>query len=203
MVTIVTGSTAQLPTGVESALASYRHKVFIEALQWPLPDMDGFERDQFDRDDTLYVVARELDGEVCGCARLLPTTRAYLLGEVFPEMMNGAPVPCASDVWELSRFATMPVGTPVPLPREETQMRRRQLLGAVVQAALARGATRLILVTVSGVERLMRNLGVHAHRAGPPRAVDGKPTLALWLELDAETCNALGVPVAPKLAMRH
>ena len=53
MVTIVTGSTAQLPTGVESALASYRHKVFIEALQWPLPDMDGFERDQFDRDDTL------------------------------------------------------------------------------------------------------------------------------------------------------
>jgi N-acyl-L-homoserine lactone synthetase len=203
MVTIVTGSTAQLPTGVESALASYRHKVFIEALQWPLPDMDGFERDQFDRDDTLYVVARELDGEVCGCARLLPTTRAYLLGEVFPEMMNGAPVPCASDVWELSRFATMPVGAPVPLPREETQMRRRQLLGAVVQAALARGATRLILVTVSGVERLMRNLGVHAHRAGPPRAVDGKPTLALWLELDAETCNALGVPVAPKLAMRH
>lgn len=203
MVTIVTGSTAQLPTGVESALASYRHKVFIEALQWPLPDMDGFERDQFDRDDTLYVVARELDGEVCGCARLLPTTRAYLLGEVFPEMMNGAPVPCASDVWELSRFATMPVGTSAPLPREETQMRRRQLLGAVVQAALARGATRLILVTVSGVERLMRNLGVHAHRAGPPRAIDGKPTLALWLELDAETCNALDVPVAPTLAMRH
>jgi acyl homoserine lactone synthase len=49
----------------------------------------------------------------------------------------------------------------------------------------------------------MRNLGVHAHRAGPPRAVDGKPTLALWLELDAETCTALGVPVAPTLVMRH
>ncbi|TAN07854.1 MAG: GNAT family N-acetyltransferase [Rhodanobacteraceae bacterium] len=203
MVTIVSGSTAQLPTGVESALASYRHKVFIEALQWPLPDMDGFERDQFDRDDTLYVVARELDGEVCGCARLLPTTRAYLLAEVFPEMMNGAPVPRSHEVWELSRFATMPVGTPEPLPREETQARRRQLLGAVVQAALARGATRLILVTVAGVERLMRNLGVHAHRAGPPRAVDGKPTLALWLELDAETCRALGVPVASALVMRH
>lgn len=203
MVTIVAGSAGQLPVGTEAALAGYRHKVFIEALQWPLPGIDGFERDQFDRADTLYVVAREPGGEVCGCARLLPTTRAYLLAEVFPELMHGAPTPCATDVWELSRFAAMPGDVSVPLSREETDHRRRQLLGTVVEMAAARGATRLIMVTVLGVERLLRNLGVHAHRAGPPRPVDGKPTLALWLELDDQTRRALDLPVQPAFVPRQ
>lgn len=197
MITIVTGTAVRLAAGLESALATYRHRIFIEALHWPLPDHDGCERDQFDRDDTLYVVARDQGGAVCGCARLLPTTRAYLLGEVFPEMMNGAPVPNAPEVWELSRFATMPADADATLSREETDYRRRRVLGAAVETVASRGATRLIMVTVLGVERLLRNLGVHAHRAGPPVAIDGKPTLAIWLELDPQTRAALDLPPQP------
>lgn len=191
MITIVTGTAAALPAGIEAALANYRHRIFIDALHWPLPSHDGRERDQFDRADTLYVIARDLQGAVCGCARLLPTTQAYLLGEVFPEMMNGAPVPNVPEVWELSRFATMPATADGVLSREETDYRRRRVLGAAVQTVVARGATRLIMVTVLGVERLLRGLGVHAHRAGPPVLIDGKPTLAIWLELDSQTHAAL------------
>lgn len=203
MITIVTGTAQHLPVGLETLLARYRHKVFIETLKWPLPDGNGLEHDQFDRDDTLYVTAQDASGAICGCARLLPTTRAYLLGEVFPEMLNGAPVPCAADVWELSRFATLPVDAAAPLSHAETDYRRRQVLGAAVQAVATRGATRLIMVTVLGVERLLRNLGVHFHRAGPPFAIDGKPTLALWLELDAQTRSALDLPPVPATVVRH
>jgi len=106
MLTVVSGISSQLSPGLELALAAYRYEVFIETLGWQLPVENGLERDQFDRPDTLYVIARDANESVCGCARLLPTTQAYLLDEVFPGLMNGAPAPHASDVWELSRFST-------------------------------------------------------------------------------------------------
>jgi len=191
---LVSGNTSQLPPGLEVALATYRHRVFVDALQWQLPVENGLERDQFDRDDTLYVVARDLKGEVCGCARLLPTTKAYLLDDVFPYLMNGFPAPHSHEIWELSRFSTMPVSETPAVSREDARVRFCRLFAAVVEIAAAYGATRLITVTALGVERILRSVGIHAHRAGPPRLVDGKPTLAMWVELDEQTCRSLQLP---------
>lgn len=194
MISVVTGNVSQLPPGVERSLALYRYKVFVETLHWKLPCESELERDQFDRADTIYAVATGADGTVCGCARLLPTTKPYLLGEVFPELMNGLPVPCAFNIWELSRFSTAPACQASALSRGEAQDRLRALLAVSVEIAAARGATRLIMVTVLGVERILRGIGVHAHRAGPPRSIDGKPTLAMWIELDEQTHQALDLP---------
>jgi len=195
MLVVMTGSASQLPHGLEVALATYRHKVFVEALRWQLPVVNGLERDQFDRDDTLYAVARESNGDVCGCARLLPTTKAYLLDEVFPELMNGGLLPHSHDVWELSRFSTMPTDESIRISQAEARSRFCTLFAAVGQAARSHGAERLITVTALGVERILRSIGIHAHRAGAPRMVDGKPTLALWIELDEQTRNALHLPI--------
>ncbi|WP_338844954.1 acyl-homoserine-lactone synthase [Massilia sp. W12] len=173
----------------ERAVAVYRHKIFIERLGWQLPVQDGLERDQFDRPDTIYVVAKNDEGDICGCARLLPTTSPYLLGEVFPGLMNGAPVPCQHDVWELSRFAAADLKGGV----RENANSSRHLLGAAVVSAAAHGASRLITVSPLGIERLLARMGVHAHRAGPPLFIDGKPVFACWIEIDAQTVQALGV----------
>ena len=54
----------------------------------------------------VYVVGEEA-GRVVGCARLLPTTRPYLLGEVCPQLLNGMPPPSSPEIWELSRFAAL------------------------------------------------------------------------------------------------
>lgn len=190
---VVTGTACQLPPGLEVSLAAYRHSVFVEALGWQLPAEGWLERDQFDRDDTVYVVAQGGRGEVCGCARLLPTTRAYLLGDVFPELMNGFPLPHDRHVWELSRFSTMPVGDSLTVSREEARVRFCTLFAGVVEVASAHGASRLITVTALGVERILRSIGIHAHRAGPPKIIDSKPTLAMWIELDSLTHQSLGL----------
>lgn len=203
MFTVATGTKSELPNGLETALAAYRYEVFIKTLQWQLPVEDGLERDQFDRPDTLYVVAGDLDGNVCGCARLLPTTKAYLLDEVFPGLMNGAPAPHSPDTWELSRFSTMaPKETTVP-SKDEARRRFCALFAAVVEVASARGATRLITFTAMGVERILRSIGMHAHRVGPPQMIDDKPVLALWIELDDQTRKALGLTLMPVVATEH
>lgn len=184
------GKSTEFAPELENALAEYRHKIFIEKLGWPLPVANGKERDQFDHPDTLYVVAREESGAICGCARLLPTTEPYLLSEVFPHLLAGAPVPNTHEIWELSRFAAASIE---PNSVIDAAANTRSLLAAAVKSAAERGVKRLITVSPLGVERLLHRMGVHAHRAGPPMLVDGKPIFACWIEIDEQTMSALGI----------
>jgi len=184
------GKSKDFSPATEHALAVYRHKIFIERLGWNLPVEHGVERDQFDHPETLYVMTREPDGEVCGCARLLPTTEPYLLSEVFPHLMGGAQVPRSREVWELSRFAA---ATAKPNPEVDPALNTRCLLAAAVKVAAAHGAMRLITVSPLGIDRLLHRMGVHAHRAGPPMFAEGKPIFACWIEIDEQTTEALGI----------
>jgi len=182
---VIAGSPKALTHETYCKVGQYRQKVFIETLGWDLPTHDGMEFDQFDRPDTLYVVSHDDAGEVNGCARLLPTHRPYLLGDVFPQLMNGQPVPCSPDIWELSRFAAVDFnargGSALAQFSSGIAV---QLLRQAMACAAEHGAKRLITVSPIGIERLLRHTGVHAHRAGPPMIVDGHPIFACWIEVD-------------------
>jgi acyl homoserine lactone synthase len=180
---IISG-TADSLLGTYRQVAAYRHKVFVENLGWDLYAPDGLEQDQFDRPDTVYVVARDDEDEVCGCARLLPTTRPYLLSEVFPQLLNGAMPPSSPEIWELSRFAAVDFNSPDQSPlRQMSSEVAIDLLQSAIDCAAQHGAKRLIAVTSLGTERLLRNAGFKAHRAGPPIRVDGHPIFACWIEI--------------------
>lgn len=184
---LVHGTAEHLPEGFFSALSKYRYSVFVEQLGWDLNTSNGLELDQFDREDTVYVVARDEKGEISGCARLLPTTRPYLLGDIFPELLNGLPVPESAEVWELSRFAAVDLQN--SRPGAAGQFSSPVAVGLLKEAlacAAARGAKRLITVSPVGVERLLRRAGFNAHRAGPPKIVDGYPLFACWIEIESD-----------------
>ncbi len=179
---IVTGSSAQLPQSLHNSVGRYRHRVFVEKLEWDVPSQDGIEADQFDRPDTVYVVGQDGQGRVCGCARLLPTTKPYLLGEVFPQLLNGLAPPASPDVWELSRFAATDFNSQATSALGKMSSEAAiALMRASISCAAEQGAKRLIMVTNIGVERLLRRAGFHAHRAGPPMIIDGHPIFACWV----------------------
>ncbi|KWA38934.1 acyl-homoserine-lactone synthase [Burkholderia multivorans] len=181
----------QLPIAQATELARYRHRVFVEQLGWTLPSADeGIDRDAFDHDDTVYVVARDGSGEMCGCARLLPTTRPYLLETLFADLIApDLPLPRSAAVWELSRFAASDADGGA----SGADWAVRPMLAAVVACAAERGARQLIGVTFASMERLFRRIGVHAHRAGPPKQLDGRLVVACWIDLDPQTFAALGI----------
>lgn len=60
------------------------------------------EFDQFDHPQARYIVAMGHQG-ICGYARLLPTTDACLLKEIFAYPCSETP-PSDSSVWELSHY---------------------------------------------------------------------------------------------------
>ncbi|WP_353326589.1 acyl-homoserine-lactone synthase [Chitiniphilus shinanonensis] len=189
-------------------MARYRHRVFIEKLGWNLPCEHALEYDQFDRADTLYVLARDDDGQIVGTARLLPTTRPYLLADVFPELLNGMPAPASPEVWELSRFAAMDFSQADCGPLSQVSSRVAvALLNATLACAGEHGARRVVSVSPLGVERLLRKAGFCAHRLGPPVCVDGSPIFACLIplpeggaaNLSPPAWHALGLGLKPLL----
>lgn len=150
-------------------LSRYRYRVFVEVLGWELQCQREVELDQFDRDDTVYVVAHDEASEIIGMGRLLPTTRPYLLGEVFPELLNGQVPPSSPEIWELSRFAAVDFNaTSTSAIGQFSSEIAIELLRKSIEVARTHGAKQLITVSPLGIERLLRRAGFKAHRAGPP-----------------------------------
>ncbi len=81
---IIAGFQNNFSEGLYTKFKSYRYRVFVEYLGWELNCPNNEELDQFDKIDTAYVVAQDRESNIIGCARLLPTTQPYLLGEIFP-----------------------------------------------------------------------------------------------------------------------
>jgi N-acyl-L-homoserine lactone synthetase len=188
---VISGKAEALSANLMSQLASYRYKVFIETLGWELETRNQQEYDQFDHEDTIYVLSKDEDGDVNGCARLLPTSSPYLLGEVFPQLMNGQPVPCSPDVWELSRFAAVDFNSATTSALSQFSMGFSiALLKRAIAVAKQHGAKRLITVSPIGIERLLKRGGIACHRAGPPMIIGGHPIFACWIDLE-EPANAV------------
>jgi len=137
------GNATSLRQAEFSQLFAYRHAAFAEKLKWDSSNArDGLEIDEFDRPDTIHVLARDVEGKLCGCARLLPATKPYLLGSVFPELMNGV-APHSSEVWEISRFTSIALDHDVTLRRQTDAWGCREVTAATVAAVMEVGVQRL------------------------------------------------------------
>ncbi|TDY16701.1 acyl homoserine lactone synthase [Paraburkholderia sp. BL6665CI2N2] len=187
---------SELSTDCRRKLGRYRHDVFIKELGWSLPDKcEDAEWDRYDTDTTTHVVLQDQKGDVHGCTRLIPTRGgAYMLSELFSHLMpDDIPLPDSNQVWELSRLAISVARVP-SVDDGQNYLQRTLLTALLAKAAnhaLLHGVQRLIGLTYVGVERLLRRLGVHIHRAGPAVEVDGRMVVAGWIELDEQTMRAL------------
>lgn len=160
-VELIIGRRAVLNDGLYEALCEYRHDVFIRKMGWELTGRrTGQEEDEFDTSDALYIVCRDIDGRICGSARLLPTTRPYLLGNVFSHLA-AEPLASSPAVWELSRFSSTST-------RDARDLARMLFLRAL-DVAGQEGATRVVGVMSLAMERLCRSFGVQIDRMGVPQ----------------------------------
>ncbi len=171
---IISGVRHQLAAHLPSALGRYRQRIFIQQLGWPLASgpHQQQEQDQFDQQETVYVIALNDEGQICGCARLLPTTQPTLMQEVFPHLMQDH-LPRSRQIWELSRFSS------------DGPAITRPLIDAVLACAAELGVVRLIALSPVGVERLLSRWGILTRRAGIPVRMLGQWVCARWIEVPA------------------
>ncbi|MGD0632830.1 MAG: acyl-homoserine-lactone synthase [Beijerinckiaceae bacterium] len=82
--------------------ARLRYKTFVAHRGLPHNHYAGLEYDEFDTPAAVYFVWRDKTFTVRGLARLLPTSRPYMMQSYWPELVDGTP-PSAPDMWEVTR----------------------------------------------------------------------------------------------------
>ena len=184
--TRVTGA-APTESPLVSAMLRDRKTVFIDRLGWDLESPDGLhELDQFDGEDTLYLVVHQPDTmRHLGSVRLLPSTGPHLLGDVYPHLCADG-VPRGPDVWEITRLVTAP-----GLSRTEALQVRRQLSIALYEHALATGITRYTMITHMPWLASLLSIGWDAEPLGFPHGEGETAVAALQINIDATTHQRL------------
>lgn len=80
-----------------------RYRAAVEEMGWSLRcALNRYDKDEFDYDDTVYLIHFNDDGTVGACGRINPTTRPHLLSDVFPQMCVEG-VPQGPKIYEYSR----------------------------------------------------------------------------------------------------
>jgi len=139
-----------------------RKAIFVDRLGWNVPIVADQETDCYDRDDTIYLLAKEgLEGPLLSSVRLLPTTRAHLMSDLFPAACLGVP-PRGPTVWEASRFCITP-----ELSGQGIRLALLwEVICGVMETALLYGIERVIFTANRGLLPLALNCGWEAARLG-------------------------------------
>ncbi len=154
MVDIITHENRSLYEDAIDEMFRLRYQVAVNEMGWPLPNAkDGYDIDEFDTDDTIYLVDYASDGRMVACARLNPTTKPNLLSDIFPQYCDFGTIPNDNEIYEYSRYMVTKVG----LSQAEFIRVRANITLAVNEFCLAYGIRQVTLLTY------MKNYPIAAH----------------------------------------
>ena len=89
---------------LQATMHSDRADQFKRRLAWAVAvDDRGWEHDEYDRDDTLYVIWVMPDGTHGGSMRFLPTTAPVMVNEHFGDLLDGGAIHDPL-IWECTRY---------------------------------------------------------------------------------------------------
>ncbi|MEM6888361.1 MAG: acyl-homoserine-lactone synthase [Pseudomonadota bacterium] len=93
---------------LRDAMFRDRADQFKTRLEWDVTvDAHGFEQDQYDALNPLYVIWEMPDGSHGGSMRFLPTTGRTMVNEHFTDILGGGTI-VSPHIWECTRFCLNP-----------------------------------------------------------------------------------------------
>ena len=104
MLRYMTGQELAQDRRLQASMHRDRADQFGRRLQWAVDvDARGWERDEYDHADTLYVIWVLPDGSHGGSMRFLPTTSAVMVNDHFANLLPDGPIRDPL-IWECTRF---------------------------------------------------------------------------------------------------
>lgn len=190
MLQLITPSTYGAFAGDLVEMHRLRYRVFKLRLDWDVEVSDDRERDRFDDLHPIYLLQRDHDGRVSGCARILPTLGPTMLQDVFPTLLHGEPMRSSPAIWESSRFA---VDAPENAPKAAggIAVETYELFAGLVEFGLARELREIVTVTDARLERILRRASWPLRRIGPPVQIGKTLAVAGFLEVSIAALQRL------------
>ncbi|MEM9796712.1 MAG: acyl-homoserine-lactone synthase [Pseudomonadota bacterium] len=156
---------------------------FRDRMGWDVTVDDlGWETDEYDAMDPLYVIAEDAQGCHAGSMRFLPTTGPTMLGDVFGHLMGGAPLR-SPVIWECTRFCLSPEAGPGVA---------RKLLIAACRLGLDMGLSHSVAVFDDQMARVYRRLGWAPEIIGSADGISA----GIWAftpEIHDDLCRRAGI----------
>jgi len=163
MLFIVTAENRSLFAAELIEMHRQRKRVFVDGLGWNVPVVGDMEVDQYDRCDTLYLIAKSApQGSVTASVRLLPTLGPHLMSDLFRNACGGDP-PRGPAIWEVSRFCTAP---DISSRRTRVGLLWEVICG-ITETALLFGIERVTFQSNAALLPLVLDCGWSAEPLGP------------------------------------
>lgn len=170
----------------ESAIEQHfalRHHLFVEERGWEaLRRPDGREIDNYDNEDTIYLLALE-DDRVVGGHRLYPTTKSSMMSDIFPHLASVRGFPCDPTIWEWSRYFIVP-------DRRDGNLNLR-LMAAVQEFCLGQGIEQVSAIIEMWWLPRFQDAGFVITPLGLPALVENAWTMAALIEINESTLRSL------------
>lgn len=187
MLEAVTRENAHLYAEEMQQMFMLRHRIFVERLGWEaLRKPDGIEKDQFDTDDTIYLLLIE-EHVVVGCHRLLPTTKPHLFSEIFHYLCDVKGVLRAENVYELNRTC-VDLETLSP---DRCRWARQAVMVGLMEFCLQAGIERLSVLTAPHYISHYLKCGWKIVPLGVPHELDGEIQVAVEIHCTQEGITAM------------
>ncbi len=167
-----------------------RKRTFHDRLNWQVRTLRGWEIDEFDALDPLYLVSIGANGAVRGSLRLLPTTGPNMLADVFPQLLpDGTRIESAT-IWESSRFS---VDQEAAAERSENLLNRvtGELLIGIVEVGLLVGLTEVVSVYDAMFARILKRADCAAELIGKPARLGSVMGYAALFEISERMLHNL------------
>lgn len=181
MIHVVTAENFQDYRSYLVELWKQRYQVFVEKLGWELDCQEGVERDQYDTDNTVYLLSIDDNGKLKGSMRLLPTAQNHLMTDIFPDLC-ATEVPRGSHIWEISRVYSL-TGRHMLLERDRTLS---ELICGMYEFALENGIKQISTVSIMSMFPTVLKAGWNVEPLGLPQVIDGEVVIAFLIDLTEE-----------------
>ncbi|MCK1501220.1 acyl-homoserine-lactone synthase [Bradyrhizobium sp. 188] len=163
-----------------------RYRAFKQRLDWTVEVSGDMEVDEFDVLRPVHLLNRSGAGQIQSCVWLLPSTRATMLRDAFPILLDGQPAPRSDWIWRAADSRSM-------FPR----MRRRavELLLPLTCCLRAFGLSieliEIVTVTDARMGRILRRAGWPLRRVGKARPLGNTTAVAGYLEVPSDALDRI------------
>lgn len=159
-----------------------RHRLFVERQAWQVPTYNRLEYDQFDTPAAKYLVWLDGRGQARGVARLIPTTRPYMVEALWPDLVAGD-LPHTAAIWEATRFGC---------DRNLDPMTRRAVVSELIcgcqEYGLANGIESYLGVMPTAIfKHVIAGAGCPVTYAGPTRRMERHEIAAAYIDVSPQT----------------
>jgi acyl homoserine lactone synthase len=185
MLKLIEGSKAQLFPQEMDAMFRNRAEIFSDRLGWEVVVKDGYERDQFDGLNPLYLVSVDpVTNQYWGSLRLLPTTGPNMLRDVFPQLLEEGEVVESATIWESSRICAIAAPGQPDRCKNGVGYVLSELIAGIGEVAYLAGLTQIVSVFDARILRVLKAVGCEPEVIGTPKRIGGVMAYAAMFEPD-------------------